>query len=99
MNPIDQLTADDFAGDIGRIVQIDGSGMGLILDRIDRPMFSGWEKTARKPFSLILRGPDAPVLPEGLHSVQIGESPPLALYVIPIFTPAHDHQDYQIVFN
>ncbi len=99
MNPIDQLTADDFAGHIGSVIRIDTSGIDLVLERIDQPNFAGWEQTARQPFSLILRGPQAPVLPEGLYSVEVGDGPALALYVIPIFTPARDHQDYQIVFN
>jgi Domain of unknown function (DUF6916) len=99
MNPIDQLTADDFARWIGSAVRIDGSGTDLALDRIDRPVFPGWDTMARQPFSLILRGPRAPILPEGLHSVEIGDGPALMLYVIPILTPRRDHQDYQIVFN
>jgi hypothetical protein len=39
------------------------------------------------------------VLPEGFYAVAIDEGPVLTLYVIPILTTFHDHQDYQIVFN
>jgi hypothetical protein len=54
---------------------------------------------ARKPFSLIFRGPRRSVLPEGLYPVAIADGPTLTLYIIPIFTAAGDHQEYQVVFN
>ena len=99
MNAIDQLTADDFVGYLGGRVWSDGRGLELVLDRIDRPEFPGWERVARKPFSLIFRGPRQPVLPEGLYAVEFVNGPTLALYVIPILTAARDYQEYQVVFN
>jgi len=36
---------------------------------------------------------------EGLYRMAIDDGPDLSLYLIPIFTAASDHQDYQIVFN
>ncbi len=99
MSPIERLTADDFASHLGKPVRIDQSEIDLVLARIDRPAFPGWEQAERQPFSLILRGPRAPVLPEGLHPIEINEGLALTLYIIPIFTPARDRQDYQVVFN
>ena len=99
MKPIDQLTADDFVGYLGRKVWPGGSGLDLVLVRIDRREFSGWEGVTRKPFSLIFRGPRTPVLPEGLYPIEIVDGPTVTLYVIPILTTARDHQDYLVVFN
>lgn len=99
MNPVDQLTADDFAPYIGKPFRPDGTDLHLTLATIDKREFPGWEAVARKPFSLILRGPRAPVLPEGLYRIAIADGPVLTLYVIPILTAPGDHQDFQIVFN
>ena len=99
VNAIDQLTADDFAGYLDGKVWPGGRGLEMVLDRIDRREFPGWEGATRKPFSLIFRGPRRPVLPEGLYPIEIADGPTLALYVIPIFTPTGDHQEYQVVFN
>lgn len=99
MEAIDQLTADDFVRYLGRRVCPDGSDLEMVLDRIDRPGFPGWERVARKPFSLIFRGPRRPVLPEGPCPIAITDGPLLTLYVIPILTAAVDHQEYQVVFN
>jgi hypothetical protein len=99
MEAIDQLTADDFICYLGRKVWPDRGGLEMVLDRIDRREFPGWEQMARKPFSLIFRGPRRPVLPEGPYPVAIADGPTLTLYVIPILTAAGGHQEYQVVFN
>lgn len=96
---IDQLTAEDFAPYVGRVVQPAGTDLGLLLVRIDRNNFPGWQAAPRQPFSLILRGPPHPVLPEGLHRIAIADGPILVLYVIPVLTAGRAHQDYQVVFN
>jgi hypothetical protein len=99
MKAIDQLTAEDFTLFVGKVFRPYGTDLDLVLATIDQREFPGWEAAARKPFSLILRGPRSPVLPESLHRMVIEKGPALALYVIPILTAARDHQDYQIVFN
>lgn len=99
MKPIDQLTAEDFAGYLGQGFRPIGSDLDLVLVTLDRRERPGWEAAARKPFALILRGPRQPILPEGVHQLAIDGGPALALYVIPVFTAAPAHQDYQIVFN
>ena len=99
VNAIDQLTANDFVGYLGSTVRPQGHGQEMVLDRIDRREFPGWEGATRKPFSLIFRGPRQPILPEGLYPVEFADGPTLVLYVIPILTPARDHQEYQVVFN
>lgn len=99
MQRIEQLAADDFAPYIGKQFRPAQTGFALTLVTIDRCEFSGWGAAARQPFSLILRGPRHPVVSEGLYQIAIEDGPHLSLYMIPIFTTAHGHQDYQIVFN
>lgn len=99
MNPIDRLAADDFVPYLGKVFRAEGSALDLVLTTLDRPAYRGWDKAARAPFSLVLRGPADPILPEGLHRLTIEDGLALALYVIPILTAARGHQDYQIVFN
>lgn len=99
MKTIDQLTADDFVPYVGRKVRPAATGLDLTFVTIDRRGFPGWGAVARQPFSLILRGPPHPVVAEGLYRMAIDDGPDLSLYLIPIFTAASDHQDYQIVFN
>jgi hypothetical protein len=99
MNPIDQLTAEDFDRYLGKGFRPTGSDLELVLVTLDRRERAGWEAMARQPFALILRGPREPILLEGVHRLAIDGGPALELYVIPIFTAARAHQDYQIVFN
>jgi hypothetical protein len=96
---IEELTAGDFVRYLGRAVCANASGLDMVLDRINQRIFPGWEGVTRKPFSLILRGPRQPVLPEGLYAIEIADGPALTLYVIPILTAVSDHQEYQVVFN
>lgn len=99
MNSIDHLTGDDFNAYLGRVFRPATSSLDLILVHIDRREFVGWSDAPRKPFSLILRGPPRPVLREGSYRIAIENGPDMTLYIIPIFTAARDHQNYQIVFN
>lgn len=99
MHKIDQLTAEDFVAHVGKAFLPVGHELALVLVTLDQPEHPGWEGALRKPFSLILRGPGTPVLPEGHYRLAIEDGPELPLYVIPILTAARDHQDYQIVFN
>jgi hypothetical protein len=99
VDTIDQLTAEDFSSFVGKVFRPYGIDLDLVLATIDQREFPGWQAAARKPFSLILRGPRSPVLPEGHHRMVIEKGPTLALYIIPILTAAGHHQNYQIVFN
>jgi hypothetical protein len=44
MNAVDQLTVNDFVCYLGRKVWPDGSSLEMVLDRIDRREFPGWER-------------------------------------------------------
>jgi hypothetical protein len=78
MEAVDQLAADDFVRYLGGRVWPSGRGFEMVMDRIDRPEFPGWERMARKPFSLIFRGPRQPVLSEGLYAVEYADGPTLS---------------------
>lgn len=96
---MDQLTADDFAPFIGKLFQAEGYPQQLTLVRLDTRVPPNWEAMPRKPFSLLLRGPAGPVVPEGLHRITVDGTCRFDLYLVPIQTSAPDCQDYQIVFN
>ena len=99
MDSIAKLTADDFTIYLERQFRPADTDLALTLAAVNRHRFPGWEAAPRQPFSLILRGPPHPILPEGSHRVAIADGPILTLYIIPVLTAGRDHQDYQIVFN
>jgi hypothetical protein len=94
----DALTADMFVSHIGRSMSLP-DGRTLMLIAVDRSPGTGHGSAPRAPFSLLLRGQPAPVVPEGLYRVTLEDGAGFELYLIPVHTPARDHQDYQIVFN
>lgn len=54
----------------------------------------------RRSFILVFRAPVGPhVIPEGAYDLKFEDGPTLKLYIIPIFTPEAEWQDYQAVFN
>ena len=89
------MSADSFMPYIGKAVSLpDGHELSLVsVDQRSSPAAG-----AGRAFSLVLRGAPAPIVPEGLHRLTF-DSASYELYLVPIHTPAHDHQDYQIVFN
>jgi hypothetical protein len=97
------LTAEDFVAHVGKTFSPKGQHRVLTLVEMKTSEWPGWDAMPRKPFSLILSGPPDDVLPEGLYDVAVDGGPDFAqdfaLYIIPVFTPARDRQDYQVVFN
>ena len=93
--------AGAFLPHVNKIVRVDGWHHTLTLTRVDIRKLEEWEKevVSRQPFMLILRGPHGDVLPEGFRELTIEDGPSFKLYVIPVFTPQRDRQNYQIVFN
>ena len=90
------LTADVFRQHVGETISIaSGGSLTLVALEEDGAQTLG----APRGFSLILRGPTAPVLPEGVHRLTFAEGACFDLYMMPIHTPSRAHQDYQIAFN
>jgi hypothetical protein len=93
------LTADDFRPHLGKLFRPAGHAGALHFVSLDTEVRPGWEAVPRQPFSLILRGPRASILPEGEYRFDIDGAEPFDLYIIPIHTTGREHQDYQIIFN
>jgi hypothetical protein len=93
------LSAEYFAPHVGKTVRPAGQHLVLTLVAVDMRDHPGWDAAPRKPFSLILRGAPADILPEGLYACAFGNEPSVELYIMPIHTPSREHQDYQVVFN
>jgi hypothetical protein len=94
----DAPDAASFAPYIGKTVSLP-DGHALTLVAVDQRGAHAAETAMRAPFSLKLRGPPAPIVPEGMHRLVFGDGAEFELYLIPVHTPSRDHQDYQVVFN
>lgn len=92
------LTVQDFVTHLGKAVTPKGQHRTLTLVSADAAGARG-DGMPRDPFTLILHGPPADVLPEGLYDVAVPNGPEVRLYIIPIHTVALDRQYYQVVFN
>ena len=91
----DTPTAATFTPYVGLTVSLP-NGQQLTLEAIDQ---HDAPAGMRAPFSLLLRGPATPVVPEGMHRLVFDGGASFELYLIPVHTPSRDRQDYQIVFN
>ncbi len=89
--------ADSFSPHVGKEILLpDGHRLTLVaVDRRGSPA----PGAPRAAFTLILRGAPAPIVPEGMHRLTLEDGASFDLYLIPIYTPSRDRQDYQIVFN
>ncbi|HEY2755746.1 MAG TPA: hypothetical protein VGJ01_08380 [Pseudolabrys sp.] len=94
------LRIDHFNPHVGKIARFKGTPYAFPLERVDHDDAEAPNGTTRKPFILIFRGPrHTNVMPEGMYECEFEGGPTFSLYVIPIFTPMPDRQDYQSVFN
>jgi len=94
------LQVKHFKPHVGKNCRFKGTRHSFPLVKVlsDRKRLPDYVK--RRPFTLIFQGPkEQEVLPEGIYDCEIDGGPTYSLYVIPIHTPAPDHQDYQAVFN
>jgi hypothetical protein len=87
-----------FAPYIGKSVILP-DGHALTLVAVDQRDAHAPGTAMRTPFSLKLRGPPAPIVPEGMHRLVFDDGAGFELYLIPVHTPSRDRQDYQVVFN
>ncbi|MBV8568832.1 MAG: hypothetical protein JO366_12750 [Methylobacteriaceae bacterium] len=94
----EQLTAEHFLPHVDKVFRVLGGAHALTLVQVDAlPLQPNVGQ--RRPFTLIFRGPPGNVLREGLYTMEVDAGPAFDLYIIPVYTPARDRQDYQAVFN
>jgi hypothetical protein len=91
-------SAETFMAHIGKAVSL-AEGHRLTLVAVDKRNAHAPSAAPRAAFSLLLRGAPAPIVPEGMHRLILEGDASFDLYLIPIHSPARDHQDYQIIFN
>ena len=97
----EQLTLEHFLPHLEKVFRVSGFDPALILERVDTVTGEHWQaqQASRQPFNLIFRGPPGNVLPQGLYTLEVEDGPSFDLYIIPVYTPAADRQDYQAAFN
>src|SRR5262249_8088779 len=97
----EKLTPEHFLPHVNKQERIPGTHPVITMRRVDVRKLSEEEAQVapRQPFLLIFSGPPGDVLREGLYVLEFEQGPQFQLYVIPVFTPVRDRQDYQSVFN
>jgi hypothetical protein len=94
------LTPDDFRPHVNKTVRVRGGHHAFTLTKVDAPDFGPSTPGARRsPFNLLFTGPPNDLLREGFYTLEVDDGPSFELYVIPIYTPVRDRQDYQAPFN
>jgi|SRR5882724_12759739 len=97
----EMLTAENFLPHVDKVFRVKGGHHAFTLTRVERRRMEDWEVDdgLRQPFNLIFRGPPGDVLREGMYTLECEDGGSFDLYVMPIYTPAHDRQNYQSAFN
>jgi hypothetical protein len=94
------LQVEHFEALVGKIARFEGTAHAFPLERIICNDDKVQKGATRRQFTLIFRGPkDKNAMPEGLYECAFEGGPTYSLYVMPIFTPQPERQDYQSVFN
>ena len=94
---IEKLTRQDFTGLAPASLAIEHHGQRLemeVMELRDLPPISPRDA----PFAVVLAGPPAPVLPQGIHVLLHPTHGRLALFMVPIGRDAA-HVRYEIIFN
>jgi hypothetical protein len=101
---LDKLTKDDFAGQIGEPFNVHyGSEVPLAAELVEVTGYAAGPRATgatirREPFSLVFRGPRAPVLPQRIYTLEHDAFGRLELFIVPI-GPDATGMRYQVVFN
>jgi len=94
------FTPDDFRPLLKKTFRVRGGHHVFTLTAVDAPDLGQPTPGARRsPFNLLFVGPPRDILREGLYTLEADDGRSFELYVIPIYTPARDRQDYQAPFN
>jgi hypothetical protein len=97
----EQLTPQHFLPHVQKVFHVEDGRHALTLTRVEQRRLEDFETETgfREPFNLIFRGPPEDVLPEGTYRLAVEDGPSFELYVMPIYTPVRDRQNYQASFN
>lgn len=84
---------------VGKITRFKGTPFEIPLSKV----VLGQKFVAnakRDPFLLIWRAPKGEhYMLEGMYECEFEDGPTYSIYVLPVFTPEQEFQDYQAVFN
>ncbi|MBG9388413.1 DUF6916 family protein [Caenimonas aquaedulcis] len=94
---IQELTRRDFTGLEPASIAVDHQGNRLALSVVETRDLPPISPRAH-PFAVILSGPPAPVLAQGVHALLHPQRGRLELFMVPVGRDAHA-ASYEIVFN
>jgi hypothetical protein len=99
---LDALTHESFLPHVGtdfpaRLGPDATLGLTLIEVEATGPAPAGGA-TRRRPFSLLFRGPRAPVLPQRIYRLEHAALGPLEIFIVPIGPDAHGMR-YEAIFT
>ncbi len=95
---LDLLTIAAFAPCLGEVFQARADGLALDLTLIEVKALRSRTGQPREPFTLLFRGPLAPLLPQRIHSLHHDALGALEIFLVPI-GPDETGQRYEAVFN
>jgi hypothetical protein len=95
---LDQLGPADFEPLHGAALRREAPGQRLACVRVEGRRLPMHARRSAPPFALILRGPHAPVLPQGTATLVHPVHGPLALFTVPV-GPDAGGMRYEITFN
>lgn len=100
---MEKLTSADFRPHLNQVFRICGGSSEALeseLIEVDEmgPGHRQGETAVRQPFSILLRGPAEPVLPQAIYRIEHNEMGALDLFLVPI-GPDDQGMRYEAVFN
>jgi len=96
---LDKLARADFASLLGSSFRLEAGDVALELELIAADAAGVSPPNApRQPFSLLFRGPHAPLLAQQIHALKHGSLGTLEIFLVPI-GPDDQGQCYQAIFG
>ena len=103
---LDDLRLATFAGQLRTVFSVTDASTGRMeLELIEASQSQSPSQTARaldaeyEKFSLIFRGPKAPVLAQQIYRFEHPQIGWFHMFIVPIVTPKTNEQHYQAIFN
>jgi uncharacterized protein DUF6916 len=98
---LDKLTVGDFQGRMGETFRAETPGgvvAFVLTEAKDLAGRSASDGSRRIPFSLVFRGPLAPVLPQKIYALENEALGRLEIFLVPI-GPDAESMRYEAIFN